>query len=926
MAIIIAFSLISSISASELSDNDINQNNIDNNINTIALEEENENIEISSVNFENIDDEISENKLNDANPNPIYVSTSGNDLTGDGSENNPYKTIKQGIDNSDNESTIYLDEGNYDGLNFTVGKTLTIEGKKDKTIIDGKNASRIFIMNSSAKLTLIGLTLINGNMGSNETGYGGSIYNNGGELTLINCTIKDSYAGLNGGAIFNNMGKLTIIGCDVINNSAVQYGGAIYSSGITDIQESYFTENHVLAEKGVGGTIACGGTASLNNTLFLNNYANYAAGALLSLGDATINNCRFINQSTEYTAGAISNHGHMIINNSQFIKCYAQFYASAILAYDTSNQIFTEVYNTIFEKNHVTNHAAVSNNFNDAELKMENCALIDNYIWNMGHMYYGDVALDKNASMLYCWWGQNDVGNYYSPHNDDWEAYKINASRWLLVNFTANYGTILEDKENILKVDLHRYFDNETKEIYSYDEYINLPLTVKFTTNAGKTIANVVLENGTAILNYIPEPDVAYVYAELNNQRMRIDVTKKDPSQLIVEDFSKMCNESDKLEVRLTDGDNNPLANKNITLKIGDDIFTNETDENGLIQFEINLPVGVYYAELVFKDEVYKNQNKTVQITILSNKTKTKFKFNNLVRYCNESKSIEIQLLDVDDNPLAYKTITIKIGEDNYTRETNDGGFAFLDLDYAPGIYFADVMFKDDDIYEDFNRTIRINILDNETADVITPENSNNANNSTNGSANGNDNKASTAKLKTTIVAKDLIKYYKNYTKLTVKLADSNKKTVASRKVKINIGGKNYYKTTNSKGIAIFSINQKVGKYNVKISFGGDKNYASSTKTIKAYVKSAKIAIKNKKVHRNSNLLVLFKDKDGKAIKKTKVKFKLNGKTFTKTTNSKGIAKLKINVKIGTYKIKTSFKSTKIYGATVFTNKIKVIK
>ena len=88
----------------------------------------------------------------------------------------------------------------------------------------------------------------------------------------------------------------------------------------------------------------------------------------------------------------------------------------------------------------------------------------------------------------------------------------------------------------------------------------------------------------------------------------------------------------------------------------------------------------------------------------------------------------------------------------------------------------------------------------------------------------------------------------------------------------------------------------------------------------------AKITTKTKRIHKGSYFVATLKDKNGKAIKKTKIKFRLNGKTFTKTTNYKGIAKLKIKVKIGSYKIKTSFKSTKIYGATVFTNKIKVIR
>ena len=235
-----------------------NEGNFDDNIiNTI----ENNNQDTYLIENTNEDlEKANENNLNSEASNEIYISTDGDDLSGDGTAEKPYKTIQQGIEKSNNESTIFLSEGIFDGLNFTIDKTLTIEGKANETI---------------AKLTLIGLILINGNIESNDAGYGGSIINDGGELTLINCTIKDSYSSTNGGAIFNNNGKLTIKNSNFINNSAVQYGGGIYSSGITVIDNSFFTENHITAEKGVGGAIACGGIAEISNSLFLKNYAIY---------------------------------------------------------------------------------------------------------------------------------------------------------------------------------------------------------------------------------------------------------------------------------------------------------------------------------------------------------------------------------------------------------------------------------------------------------------------------------------------------------------------------------------------------------------------------------------------------------------------------------------------------------------------------
>lgn len=709
------FCLISSISAVELSNNDINKNIDDNIINTIETSEENNDIantiEIESLNSESIQDETSLNQLKESNSNSIYVSTDGDDINGDGSKNKPFETIKQGIDNSINGSTIYLSEGEFEGFNLTIDKTLTIEGKTDKTIIDAKNIARIFIMNSDAKLTLIGLNLINGNIIADGAGVGGSIYNNGGELTLINCTIKDSYADLYGGAIFNNNGKLTIIKSNIINNSAVQYGGAIYSSGITEIEKSYFRENHITAEKGVGGAIACGGIAHIEDTVFFKNYAIYSAGAILSLANTTINNCSFINQTTEYTGGAISNHNYMIINNSQFINGYSRFYAAAILAPPSGQHVVTEVYNTVFDGNHVTNHAAVSNNFKDTELKMENCALVNNYILTMGVKGYGDVALDDNASLLYCWWGQNEIGNYYSPHSDAWEAWKINASKWLIMTFTSSNEIIAQDKNNVLTVSLHQFSDNETKEIYDYDEDINLPLSVKFYTSTGKVIDNVIMKNGTAVLNYKPELNVRYVYAQLNNQTLNISVKMKDESKLIVNNLTKYYLENKPLTIKLTDSNNLSLTEKTVIIKISGKEYQKKTDTKGMINLGIDLSPGTYNAVISFEDDDYRNQKKTVKITILKNKPSINAK-NKSFKDKTKIKKYSVVLKNSLGETLKNKKVTLKVNGKTYNAKTDANGKAVFKINKLTkkGTFSATISYAGDKSYSKVNKKVKITV------------------------------------------------------------------------------------------------------------------------------------------------------------------------------------------------------------------------
>jgi hypothetical protein len=635
-----------------------------------------------------------------------YISPDGDDGSGDGSQENPYNSLRNAIDHASNDSTIYLNEGRYaseNNRNITLDKSVTLIGKsQENTIIDCESSARLFTMNSNSKLTLINLTLKNGN----STDNGGLIHNEGGQITIKNCMIRDCQGYENGGAIFNNYGTLNIEDSCFMNNSAYAYGGVIYTIGQTNVKNSNFTQNIMTGKDSVGGCIASGGIINLEGCIFSRNSVVYSAAALLNLGNATINNCRFEYLTTNYTAGAISNHNYALINNSYFGYNDVKYYAAALLAPPSGHHVITEVYNSVFEQNHAGYHGAVSNNFKDTELLMEKCAIVGNYL--VKDRVYGDIALDDNATIQYCWWGQNNISSYYySRHDGNNNPEKINASRWLIMTFTSD-GIVYKNKNNILTVDLNYYFDNETKEIHKLDGNINLPLEVTVYTDS-QTITKK-LENGIATFNIEPVNDDDAVYAKINNQILKLDV------------------------------------------------------------------------------------NSTYQAA-------------------------------------------------------------------------------------------------------------------------------------STLIVNDFTKYYKSGQKLSVKLVDSHNKGIAGEKVSILMGGKTYTFNTDKNGIATFKIKDTPKNFNVKVTYNGNKYYSGSAKSIKVKIVKPIIKASKTTIRKNGKFVVTFKDANKKAIKNTKVKFKFNGKTYYKTTNSKGQAKITIKAKANKkYTVKVGFKSTETYGTTTLTKKIKVIK
>jgi hypothetical protein len=164
--------------------------------------------------------------------NPIYVSVSGSDATGDGSVSNPFQTVQFGIDYAEQngfESEVRISEGTYaehltlkNGVSILGGyengfgnRDITLENYR--TVIDGTvNGRCIYIENITKETMVEGLVITNGyyiatvdydggagiysrncsvnliirnnEITSNVVNNGGRYYNGGGGIYLYNST------------------------------------------------------------------------------------------------------------------------------------------------------------------------------------------------------------------------------------------------------------------------------------------------------------------------------------------------------------------------------------------------------------------------------------------------------------------------------------------------------------------------------------------------------------------------------------------------------------------------------------------------------------------------------------------------------------------------------------------------------------------
>ena len=169
-----------------------------------------------------------------------------------------------------------------DGPLPAITANMTIDGPgADILSIDGQGQSGILTISAGANVTFSGLTLTDGNSTD-----GGAI-DNGGTLTVINCTLSNNQSH-GGGAIFNALNSvLTMTGCTLFDNSTV-VGGGICNLGAANLTDCTLSGNTAVIG---GGIYSYTGTLALNNCTVAGNKAEQGGGLFVILSpNTTLNN------------------------------------------------------------------------------------------------------------------------------------------------------------------------------------------------------------------------------------------------------------------------------------------------------------------------------------------------------------------------------------------------------------------------------------------------------------------------------------------------------------------------------------------------------------------------------------------------------------------------------------------------------------
>ena len=802
---------------------------------------------------------------------------------------------------------------------------------------------------------------------SNECG--GAIVSVNG-LYLSNATFSNNFANDSGGAICS-WGDVLLNNSKFINNSA-EYAGALYSfanGGVNQVISSDFTGNSANA---YGALYLTGTSSLTDSTFIGNRARGGNAGAVMNYGDLSIGNCSFRNNSALFVAdpessyvgydygGAICNYGwHFYLNDTEFIDnsadkggAFANFAQEAFVensdfinnsanhggAAYTDYRANLTIRNSTFANNSANAGGAIIHdnsqlfefyiaNENGDNLFVESSRFMDNTAISGGAIFdcnCSSIIANSNftdncgedGETIYDYLGHINIVNSTLENRNPVDYAIIGTVDHFGSKIIENGNDVTEEYVNYTRVpkkDNGGDNGNISDNITDKDNFTgNSTDKDNFTGNSTDKDNNT--GNSTDKDNFTG--NVTGNITDKENSTDNVSVKAKSTSLSILVN-NVILGQSAIVNFTLSSSDN---ANINASL----DVLINKKPynvniKNGKGSLTVSkLPVGNYTVSASYNgNSNYKKSSASVKFTV-KDRIETRIIYNDMYTgpvpkgagrignyFC-------VRLVDENNNPLAGVPIKIGFNGKAYNKTTDlDGGAKLqINLQYE-NIYTFAICFLGDDEYKASFEVAKIDV----SKKYPKPNKANESSQSMEISKVQKNTRLLTSIVYSDMLTESVLKSEGRAGKyFTVKLLDNNRKPLADMDMKIGFNGKVYNKTTDSTGEARLQINLlKPTTYTFAIAYLGDEKYQASFEVAKITVSknTPKLSASPKTFKRNAKTKTVsatLKSSRGAFLQGKKISFTVNGKTYTGTTNGKGLASVKISLsKKGKYTVTAKF-------------------
>ena len=234
-------------------------------------------------------------------------------------------------------------------------------------------------------------------------------------------------------------------------------------------------------------------------------------------------------------------------------------------------------------------------------------------------------------------------------------------------------------KSTIECMDIVKYFRNGTQYYAKFLDSKGNPLKnadVKFNIN-GVLYTRTTNENGYARMNINLNPGEYIITAMHPNGETHANLITV-LSILEGNDLVKYYRNDSQYYIKVLNNDGTP-AKKGETVRFNiNGVFYNRTvDEKGFAKLNINLNPGEYIITTEYKGLQYSNNIKVLPILTAEDL---------LMKY-KDGRRFKAKLVDGQGNPVSGKSIQFNVNGVLYNRNTNDEGYAALNINLMPGVY-----------------------------------------------------------------------------------------------------------------------------------------------------------------------------------------------------------------------------------------------